>query len=105
MFLDKARTQLKQTLIVPLSQLIENQQTRIVAERAKKRGKVRIKLFSHDPLCNNYVACKVCSVSNFDCAFALPLGWTANGKRLTGCADWGTLTTDVRSKNRSVRAQ
>ena len=58
MLLEKARAYLKQALIVPLSQLIQDQKPCVVAERAEQCAKGRIERNAHASLCNKNVACK-----------------------------------------------
>ncbi len=46
-FLDQARAELKQALIVPFSELIENDQPRVVAKRAEELAEMCIKRNTH----------------------------------------------------------
>ncbi len=58
MVLDQASAELKQALIISLSQLFKNQQAPIVTQGAKQSAEVLIKRNTHNELCNIYVACQ-----------------------------------------------
>lgn len=58
MLLNEPCAELKKALIIPLTELIQNHEPRVVTQGAEERTEVRVERNTHGLLCNIYVACK-----------------------------------------------